>query len=72
MVNYVINGLSHIDSCGIEFIIIDCPSYLHERKVLLDNIKFVLLNILEENDCFVGSIFLLGDTSPVTLQMQLS
>ena len=60
--------LNLICSSGIEvettaYYLLYCPNYLHERKTLLDNIKSVLLNILERSDSFINNVLLFGDTS---------
>ena len=54
-------------SCGVEVettdhFLLHCPNYLHERKFLLDNIKSVFPNILEQSDSFINNVFLFGDT----------
>ena len=60
--------LNLICSCGIEVettahFLLHCPYYLDERKTLLDNIKFVLSNILERSDSFINNVFLFDDIS---------
>ena len=39
-----------------------CPNFLHERETLLDNIKSVLPNILEQSDSFINHVLLFGHT----------
>ena len=60
--------LNSICSCGIEvetttYFLLHCPNYLHERKILLDNIKSVLPNILKQSNSFIYNVLLFGDTS---------
>ena len=58
--------LNSICSCGIEvetttYFLLHCPNYLHERKILLDNIKSVLPNILKQSNSFIYNVLLFGD-----------
>ena len=53
-------------SCDIEvetnaLCLLNCSNYLHETKILLNNIKSVLPNILEQSDSFIN-VLLFGDT----------
>ena len=55
-------------SCDIEVetnahCLLNCSSYLHETKILLNNIKSVLPNILEQSDSLINNVLLFGDTS---------
>ena len=43
--------------------LLHCPYYLPERKNLLDNIKSVFPNILEQSDSFINNVLVFGDTS---------
>ena len=60
--------LNPISSCGIEVkttahFLLNCPSYLNERKTLLDIIESALPNILEQSDSFINNVVVFGDTS---------
>ena len=53
--------LNPICSCGIDVqatahFLLHCPSYVHERKTVLDNIKSVFPNILEQSDFFINNV----------------
>ena len=60
--------LNPICSCGIEVettgpFLLSFPNNLPERKILLDNIKYVLTNISEQSDSFINNVLLFHDTS---------
>ena len=60
--------LNPICGCGTEvettaYYLLYCPTYLHERKTLFDNIKNALLNIFEQIDSFINNVLLFGGTS---------
>ena len=46
----------------VETLLIICSNYLNKRKTLLDNIRSVLPNLLEQSDSFINAL-LFGDTS---------
>ena len=53
--------LNPICSCGIDVqatahFPLHCPCYVHERKTVLDNIKSVFPNILEQSDFFINNV----------------
>ena len=61
------NFLNPICSCGTEVettahYLLHCANYLHERKILLDNIISVFPDILEQSVSFIN-VLLVGDTS---------
>ena len=60
--------LNPICSCGTEAetnadYLFHCPNYLHEWKALLNNIKSVFSNILEQSDSFIYNVLLFSGTS---------
>ena len=60
--------LNPICSCDAEVgttahYLLHCPNYLHERETLLDDIKSVLLNIMEKTETFIHSFLLFGEAS---------
>ena len=59
--NPVCSSSNEVEASG--HFLLHCLNYLHERETILDNVKSVLPNILEQIDFFINNVLLFGDTS---------
>ena len=69
---YPVVVLNPISGCGTEVevgihYLLRCPNYLHERKILLKNIKSIFPNILEQSDYLTIMFFTLVIPVSITL-----